>query len=54
MGFRSGERAGLSIVLMPSSSKIAGTLLPHEVGHCRVVHCSAPGDTRDILHQRRA
>ena len=49
MGFRSGERAGQSIVSMRSSSKIAGTLIPHEVGICR-----APGETQDWLHQRMA
>ena len=47
--FRSGERAGQPIVSIPSSSKIAGTLLPHEVGHC-----SVPGETQDLLHQCRA
>ena len=32
----------------PHPLKIAGALLPHDVGHCRV-----PGETQDRLHQRR-
>ena len=50
MGFRSGKRAGQSVLCQcPRPLKIAGTLLPHEIEHCRV-----PGETQDRLHQRRA